>query len=143
MPDSDENPITTLDPDECWDLLPASEIGRLAVSVDDVPDLFPVNYVVDGRSLVFRSAEGTKLLELTINSKVAFEADGWDDLTAWSVVVRGTARQIERQEEILRADGLPLRPWTATLKYVYVRITPQTVTGRRIVRGEEPDRYLV
>ncbi|MEX1079132.1 MAG: pyridoxamine 5'-phosphate oxidase family protein [Homoserinimonas sp.] len=143
MSANEENPITALTADECWDLLHTIELGRLAVSVGGSPDIFPVNYVVDGRSLVFRSAEGTKLLELTINSKVAFEADGWDEFTAWSVVVRGTAQRLERQDEILRADDLPLRPWTATLKYNYVRIAPQVVTGRRIVRGEEPERYLV
>lgn len=143
MPASDENPITDLSAEECWELLPTSELGRLAVSVGGSPDIFPVNYVVDGRSIIFRSAEGTKVLELTINSTVAFEADGWDDTTAWSVVVRGTAQQLERQEDIYRADNLPLRPWTPTLKYLYVRITPETVTGRRIVRGEEPERYLV
>ncbi|QEE61175.1 pyridoxamine 5'-phosphate oxidase family protein [Salinibacterium sp. dk2585] len=140
---SDESPITSLSDDECWGLLPTSQLGRLAVSVGGSPDIFPVNYVVDGRSVVFRTAEGTKLLELTINSNVAFEADGWDELTAWSVVVRGTARQLERQRDILRADELPLRPWTPTLKYIYVRISPEVVTGRRIVRGEEPERYLV
>ncbi|AWB89175.1 pyridoxamine 5'-phosphate oxidase family protein [Salinibacterium hongtaonis] len=143
MPASDENPITPLSTEECWDLLPASDLGRLAVSVGGAPDIFPVNYVVDGRSLLFRTAEGTKLLELTINSTVAFEADGWDDDTAWSVVVRGGARVLELQDEIFRADTLPLRPWTPTLKYRYVRITPDVVTGRRIIRGEEPDRYLV
>lgn len=143
MPASDENPITPLSTDECWDLLPTSDLGRLAVSVGGAPDIFPVNYVVDGRSLLFRTAEGTKLLELTINSTVAFEADGWDDDTAWSVVARGNARVLELQDEIFRADTLPLRPWTPTLKYRYVRITPDVVTGRRIIRGEEPDRYLV
>ncbi len=143
MEPSEEDPITPLDEEECWALLRSAEVGRLAVSVRGEPDVFPVNYVVDGRSVVFRTAEGAKLLELTINSRVAFEADGWDERFAWSVVIKGAARRVEREVEILRADTLPLRPWTATLKYNYVRIEPGEVTGRRLLRGEEPERYPV
>jgi nitroimidazol reductase NimA-like FMN-containing flavoprotein (pyridoxamine 5'-phosphate oxidase superfamily) len=139
----EEHPIAELSVAECWSLLATSDLGRLAVAVGGAPDIFPVNYVVDGRSLVFRTAQGTKLLELTINSQVAFESDGWDDKYAWSVVARGPAYAVEKQGEIQRADTLPLRPWLPTLKYTYVRINPQVVTGRRILRGEEPDRYLV
>ena len=32
-------------------------------------------------------------------------------------------------------------PWIPTLKYVYVRITPTLITGRRFERLPEPERY--
>ena len=53
--------MTILDTHTCLDLLRTSEVGRLAVSITDHPDIFPINYVVDRGTVVFRTAEGTKL----------------------------------------------------------------------------------
>ena len=38
-------------------------LGRLVTSVDGQPEIFPVNFVVQHRSVLFRTAEGTKLAE--------------------------------------------------------------------------------
>ncbi|WP_448390272.1 pyridoxamine 5'-phosphate oxidase family protein [Microbacterium aurum] len=135
--------VRLLTDDECWDRLAEQQLGRLVTHVGDVLDIFPVNYTVDGESLVFRTAEGSKLTELTINDQVLFEVDEYTDTDAWSVVVRGTARRLDTPEEVRAADELPLRPWVPTLKYNYVRITATSLSGRDIERGEEPDRYGV
>ncbi|WP_447943511.1 pyridoxamine 5'-phosphate oxidase family protein [Microbacterium aurum] len=135
--------VRLLTDDECWDRLAEQQLGRLVTHVGDVLDIFPVNYTVDGESLVFRTAEGSKLTELTINDQVLFEVDEYTDTDAWSVVVRGTARRLDTPEEVRAADELPLRPWIPTLKYNYVRITATSLSGRDIERGEEPDRYGV
>jgi nitroimidazol reductase NimA-like FMN-containing flavoprotein (pyridoxamine 5'-phosphate oxidase superfamily) len=132
--------VEVLSEAECWDLLLSSSLGRLAVSVGGEPDIFPVNFVATDNRLVFRTAQGKKLLELTVNSLVAFETDGVGTDQAWSVVVKGTARVLERQSEIDEADQLPLRPLIPTLKYIYVEVTPQHVSGRRFPIGPEPDR---
>ncbi len=139
----DENQINRLTDPEMWELLEATSLGRLAVSAAGEVDIFPVNYIVDDRSLVFRTAEGTKLLELTVHSGVAFEIDGFDDTSAWSVVVKGIAAQLDHQIDIDRADTLPLSPWIPTLKYIYVRITPTSMSGRSFRRAPEPERYDV
>ena len=141
METNDLYPVQHLDEDDCWDLLISSSFGRLALSVSGEPDIYPVNFVASDKRLVFRTAEGTKLLELTVNNRVAFETDGVGRDEAWSVVVRGEARVLEKQAEIEAADQLPLRPLIPTLKYIYVEITPKTVTGRRFQLGPEPDRY--
>ncbi len=62
--------VERLAPDECWDLLAQTNVGRLAVLVDGHPDIFPVNYVLDGDSIVFRTGAGTKdcYLRLTPNA---------------------------------------------------------------------------
>ncbi|TFC93761.1 pyridoxamine 5'-phosphate oxidase family protein [Cryobacterium sinapicolor] len=141
METNDLYPVQNLTEDECWDLLISSSFGRLAMSISNEPDIYPVNFVsADGR-LVFRTAEGTKLLELTVNNRVAFEIDGIGRSEAWSVVVRGEARVLDKQAEIEAADQLPLRPLIPTLKYIYVEITPKKLTGRRFQLGPEPDRY--
>lgn len=109
--------------------------------VGEVVDIFPVNYVVDGESLLFRTAEGSKLFELSVNEQVVFEVDDYTDDDAWSVIARGRAAALESSAEIERADGLGLTPWVPTIKYTYVRITPSSLTGRAFARGPEPDRY--
>ena len=117
-------------------------LGRLAVSVTGQPDIFPVNFHADDTSIVFRTAPGTKLLEVTINARVAFEADGYDIDEAWSVVIKGTASVLEKQAEIFAAEELGLRSWVPTLKPVFVRIVPSEVSGRRFQFGPpEPDLY--
>lgn len=141
METNDLYPVQNLTEDECWDLLISSSFGRLALSISGEPDIYPVNFVAVDKRLLFRTAEGTKLLELTVNNKVAFETDGIGRNEAWSVVARGEARVLEKQTEIEAADQLPLRPLIPTLKYIYVEITPATVTGRRFQLGPEPDRY--
>ena len=139
----DEAQVISLDEPEMWALLDKTPMGRLAVAAAGELDIFPVNYIVDDGSLLFRTAAGTKLVELTVNAMVAFEIDGWDDTTAWSVVVKGSAARLDRQAEIDRADTLPLTPWIPTLKYTYVRVNPTSLSGRSFRVGPEPERYDV
>lgn len=135
-----DEPVRELDEQECWDRVAAAPFGRLAMSVFDDVDIVPVNAVLSHGDLYFRTAPGSKLAELTANPRVAFEVDGYDDDSAYSVVVKGTAERLERQADIDAADQLPLIPWIPTLKYRWVRIRPESVTGRAFRRGPEPDR---
>lgn len=56
-------------------------------SRDGARDTRPMSDDLDGRTIVFRTAAGTKLLELTIRHNVAFEVDGYTDTDTFSVVV--------------------------------------------------------
>lgn len=143
-----ENGMEELSEAECWRLLRTHEVGRLAVSISDHPDIFPINYLVDGHGIVFRTGPGTKLAASVLGRGVAFEIDGYDPLAgeAWSVVVKGSARQIEHMIEYFQADELPLFPWHAAPKPDIVRIEPGEVTGRRfhvverkVIEGPPPD----
>ncbi|WP_345762428.1 pyridoxamine 5'-phosphate oxidase family protein [Diaminobutyricibacter sp. McL0608] len=133
--------VTELSEDECWTKLSGNSLGRLATSVGSEVDIFPVNYLADGKTLLIRTAPGTKLLELTIHHDIAFEVDGYTDTEAWSVIVKGVATELESQTEIDEANRQPLAPWIPTLKYRYVRITPLSITGRHFRREPEPERY--
>ncbi len=128
-----QSPVEELSQSECWDLLRREVVGRLAVAVANIPDIFPINYIVDHGSIVFRSAPGTKLAAAVLGRGVAFEIDGYDtiDTTAWSVVVKGLARRIENVMDYIEADDLPLFPWHTAPKPDIVRIEPEIVTGRR------------
>ncbi len=122
-----------LDQHVCWDLLRQGRFGRLAVVVDGEPDVFPVNYVVDHGTIVFRTDSGRKL-SAAAGRPVAFEADGHDPAYAavWSVVVRGVGAEIREMDEVIEAMGLPLTPWQEGRKARFIRIRPSAVTGRRV-----------
>jgi len=124
--------VTDLAANACWDLLRSQEVGRLAVSIADRPDIFPVNYVVDHGTVVFRTAEGTKLAG-AVHRDVAFEADGYEPDTgeAWSVVVKGRGEEVSRGHELLDTADLPLFPWHGAAKPRFVRVVPDDISGRR------------
>jgi uncharacterized protein len=116
-----------------WNLLRSTEVGRLAVSVDGTPDIFPINFLVDHGTIVFRTASGSKLSAVTSSQTVAFEADGYDEAeqVAWSVVIKGHAEEIKQLHERIETLGMPLFPWHASAKPCFVRVVPETITGRQ------------
>ena len=126
---------TILPVHECWDLLAGVTLGRLVTSVDGQPEIFPVNYAVQRRTVLFRTAEGTKLVSTAINNRVLFEVDDHNVAQGWSVIIKGTARSLRTDEEIGEAERAQLLPWTSSEKTHYVRITPESVTGRRFTFG--------
>lgn len=135
-----DGPVTVLSTDESWERLAATKVGRLVTNVGGVLDVAPVNYAVDNHTIVFRTAPGEKLSKLVINSSVLFEADHFGADSAWSVIVRGEAHAIERDDDVFEAEQLELHPFVPTLKTVFVRIAPQEVSGRAFAFGPEPKR---
>ncbi len=133
-----DSPVSTLSEDSSWGLLAALEVGRLATVDGDQPEIFPINFVIDGLSVVFRTATGSKLANLTENAHVAFEADTWDLDGGRSVVIKGTASVITDEDELRRAQALPLNPWVPTVKTHFVRVTPSDIQGRIFRFGPEP-----
>ena len=120
---------------QCWDLLAANQIGRLAVVVAGRPDIFPVNYVVNEGEIYFRTGEGMKLASVMAHREVAFEIDGYDEASneAWSVVLNGMARVLNHDAEVEAAETLPLFPWNLDPKHRFVAIEPTELSGRRFV----------
>ena len=132
-------PPCILTASESWALARETLVGRLAVVVDGLPEVFPINFVVDHGTIVFRTAAGTKL-KAAINQPVAFELDGYDPTTgeAWSVVIKGVGHAITELDEVLDALVLPLETWHAAAKPQLVRIVPSNVSGRRFLRAAPP-----
>lgn len=135
-----DEPVLVLSEDQCWQLLQGARHGRLVAVVGTRPDIFPVNMAAQDKTLVFRTAPGTKLAEVAINEEVLFEADGILSDQAWSVVVRGTAHMLQTEAEVARAEELDLKPWVPTLKDFYVRIEPTEISGRHFRFGPHPER---
>lgn len=127
----DDYPVRELSEEECWERLMSEEFGRLAFLMVDELHLVPINYAVDGRSLLFRTAGGNKLFAVVLSHDVVFEIDHIDDeqSLAWSVIVRGYPRLLE-EDEARRADLVPLRPWVDLPKESVVEIKATSVSGR-------------
>ena len=132
------NPVRVLGDDEVWDLLSGVALGRLVTVGGGQVEIFPINFVAQDRSVLFRTAEGTKLFGAVMNDSVLFEADDHTDAGGWSVIVRGTARLLSTAADIREADRAQLVPWIPTEKLRYVRITPNDVSGRHFRFGPEP-----
>src|SRR5437660_10972963 len=129
--------MEVLSEQQCQLLLGTKDIGRIAFSVGGVPEIFPVNYATDRSTVVFRTAEGTRL-QRALMLRVAFEVDDWDPETGigWSVVIKGVAREITSGIDpfamALRSRRVvPLAPGT---RECWVAIYPSQITGRRFGR---------
>ena len=133
----DTSPITVLSAEQSWELLSEARLGRLVLSAAGRVDIFPINYVADRNRIYFRTAEGSKLVELTIHDDVVFEVDHVGEASGWSVIVRGTARRLESYGEIAAVEELDLQTWIPTEKHNYVEILPTEITGREVRFGEE------
>ena len=120
---------------ECWSLLETQSVGRLAVAIRNHADIFPVNYLVDDETIVFRTNPGMKLAAAIAGDSVAFEVHEYDPETGvgWSVVVTGEAREVKRLDDLVRIEGLPLVPAAPGHKNRWIRIHPLSVTGRRLL----------
>ncbi|MHA7303149.1 pyridoxamine 5'-phosphate oxidase family protein [Pseudarthrobacter sp. MDT1-22] len=124
-----------LDIHDCWKYLRSASVCRVAVTTAGGPEIFPVNYVPDYGTVVFRTGPGTKLDAVLAESPVALEADGLNSYgtIAWSVIIKGTAKVVGTQEDFREAADAGLSPWEAGSKDHLVRVTPTEVSGRRFV----------
>lgn len=129
-------PMDVLSADESWNLLSSRTLGRLVTCVEGNPEIFPVNFVVQRRTVLFRTAEfATKLFTVVMNARVAFETDDHDVSEGWSVIVKGIAHVLSTTDEIAEAERAQLLPWTVGLKSRYVRVDPTEISGRRFRFG--------
>ena len=126
--------IEELSVEESMALLGSAAVGRLVYVADGEPGVIPVNYVFEGGTVLFRTTYGRVLDLISAGARVAFEVDDLDPAThtGWSVVVRGKAEEIWLAAELEAARKLQLSSWAPGERTHYVRISPSTITGRRI-----------
>jgi uncharacterized protein len=127
---------------ECWQLLATQPVGRVAVIVGHYPLVFPVNFAVADRSILYRTGWGAKLQSVH-RSNVTFEVDELDLVhrSGWSVMVKGVAQELnfERNRgEISEAEFGAVTPWAPGERDHFIRIIADEITGRRIRPGELP-----
>ncbi|CUU54140.1 Nitroimidazol reductase NimA, pyridoxamine 5'-phosphate oxidase superfamily [Parafrankia irregularis] len=125
--------------DACIRLLGTVPVGRVAFVSDGQVVLLTVNHAMDGDSVVFRSAVGSKLSAAVNHDSVSFQADWFDPETraGWSVLVTGVARPVVEGAQTAALELLGLEPWADVVERPFwIRIDPRSVTGRAVVRAE-------
>jgi hypothetical protein len=127
--------LETLTPQECRRLLATATIGRVGLVVGDLAYVLPVNFVLAGDLVVFRTAQGSTFDRLARDRALTFEIDHVDPgfHAGWSVMAIGWGLGLEDQvsEDVLRA--LELRPWGVGTRPGWIGIRIDELTGRRIV----------
>jgi hypothetical protein len=130
--------LVTLSEQDCWTRLRSRDLGRIAVVVHGLPQVFPVNYGVAQGTVVFRTAPGAKLDGAHL-AAVCFQVDDWDDPTAtgWSVMVQGFARQVRDSADPLWAEvqGLTVHPAAPGVRTVWVAVHVDRISGRYFSGG--------
>ncbi|BFV55394.1 pyridoxamine 5'-phosphate oxidase family protein [Kitasatospora sp. CMC57] len=128
---------------ECWDRVGGRGVGRIALPTEPGPTVLPVNYAVDAGSIVYRTDPDGAAAPAP-GSAVSFQVDHIDDhlSTGWSVLIIGTAEHIDSSEAIQRLETEhQMEPWAGGSRPLWVRIQPDTVSGRRI-GAIGPDNHL-
>lgn len=119
---------------ECWELLGTQGIGRIGLPGSSSPVVLPVNYVVDARTVAYRTAPAGAAAPEE-GAPVSFEVDHIDEHRhqGWSVLVLGEAHHVDSPDEEEHLSALPgATPWAGGARPLWVRIRPANVTGRRI-----------
>jgi uncharacterized protein len=128
--------------EECYRLLAAHEFGRIGVIAEHYPLILPVNYRLDGTTVVIRTHQGT-ILHAAEHANVTFQVDEIDraSRSGWSVLVRATAEEVgeeHRAEMLARTHESGVEPWAPGDKEHWLRLVSHEITGRRILPGELP-----
>lgn len=132
--------LRKLDAAECIRLISPGGVGRVAYVGADGPEALPVNFVVIGGAVLFRTTPGGVLARLA-GRRVGFEVDRIDEpmVSAWSVLLRGVAMRVTDRALTARVRDA-VRPWAGGSRDTCIRIDPDQMTGRRVGPGEEYDR---
>ncbi|MFV2039894.1 MAG: pyridoxamine 5'-phosphate oxidase family protein [Acidimicrobiales bacterium] len=126
--------LQILDEQTCWRLVDSLQVGRIAFVSHGNPIILPVNHRVDGDSVAFRSAEGSKLTTAILRRRVAFEVDDWSahHRSGWSVVVSGVAMPVTGGPRLARLEAMGLEPWAnAVDRTHWICIRADAISGRR------------
>ncbi|MEV4773972.1 pyridoxamine 5'-phosphate oxidase family protein [Microbacterium sp. LWH12-1.2] len=129
--------ITSLSEQKCFDLLRTTTVGRFGFVRDARVQIIPVNYFLDDRDIVVRTAPDSVLSMLPASElEVAFEVDHHDDLagTGWSVLLNGTVSAMPVDElDAVPASGR-VHPWAGGDRDLPLRLHVHAVSGRSVQR---------
>jgi nitroimidazol reductase NimA-like FMN-containing flavoprotein (pyridoxamine 5'-phosphate oxidase superfamily) len=123
---TDHAGLETLPFDVCLGLLASVPIGRVGFHADGEVVVLPVNHVVDGQDVIFRTAYGSKAAAAGGQDRAAFEADHYNEQTrsGWSVVLTGRAEVIDAEADVRRLARRGLHPWVTAARMPRPKWTP-------------------
>ena len=132
--DSTGRGVLPLAEDACWELLPRATVGRLAWTDSDGRVLVvPVNFGVDGRTVVVRTGDTVLLAAARAGARCAFQADDLEPglRSGWTVLVDGHLRVVDDPVSAERLGQL-VSPWLRVPRPHVLLIEETQVSGRRL-----------
>lgn len=142
---AENSSMEVLEENACRQLLKEHHFGRVAFAEPSggPPVIMPVNYLMHGETVVFRTDPNSKLGGVLRSATAAFEIDGIDERerTGWSVVVSGRAEEVLDPGELDELRQTPLLPWAPGDRSQYVRMRTEFVTGRCISVADLPSNW--
>jgi len=127
--------LVELERSECLSLLAQGEVGRVVFTEAAMPAAHPVNYLLDGEEILFRT--GARYCIAARLAVVGFQADDIDPRTrtGWSVLGVGHTYEVVDPERLATlADALP-EAWAPGRTAHVIAIALQHLTGRRLRRN--------
>ncbi|MFI8008398.1 helix-turn-helix domain-containing protein [Streptomyces sp. NPDC086010] len=128
--------LVELGQEECWKLIGSHGVGRVVVSSEQGPAVFPVNYICTEGEIAYKTSVDSGPVDAA-GHETAFEVDHIDEAFSrgWSVLVVGRARTVTEPEVVqrLEAPHSSTTPWAGGRRNLWIVLTPSRVTGRRIV----------
>ena len=137
-----EGPVLErLDEAESLRLIAPGGIGRIAFIGRYGLTVLPVNYKLHDGAIVFRTAQDSPTGEdlrtgiAHAEYQVAFEIDQINPETrdGWSVLIHGPAHHMASDDERAAVAASGVAPWPRGVHEHAIRITPTSVTGRRLI----------
>ncbi|MHA6794282.1 pyridoxamine 5'-phosphate oxidase family protein [Pseudonocardia bannensis] len=126
--------LVELDRGTCLRLLAHGVVGRVVFTDAALPAAQPVNYVLDGEEILFRTAGGTKLAAVARRAVVAFQADAIDPGAhiGWSVLGIGEAYEVTDTDRLADLAARLPAPWAPGRTAHTIAIPLSKLTGRRL-----------
>ena len=134
---TDGHGLEQLDDATCLHLLSGRSVGRIGFSSGALPVIYPVNYLLDDRTLYMGCDEGSKARAarqgnvacLQIDHSEALEHDGW------SVMATGRLGLVP-DEELDTVSRRPIPSWALGTPELYITLQVELLSGRRLRRLE-------
>jgi hypothetical protein len=118
-----EDPLSEAD---CWALLASVSVGHLALSIQALPVILPVQYYLDGDQIALCLGQYRVPSQSVSNTVTAFSAEAIDPTSSqgWTVQIVGT---VAASQPI----GVPTDCGQPTAGQV-VHLAPATIAGQRL-----------
>ncbi len=132
--DSTDHGLVALDDSACWERLPRARVGRLAwTDPDGRIMVVPVNFGLDGHTVVIRTGDTALLDAARAGRRCAFQAEDLEPglRSGWTVLVDGQLTTTEDDATTERLGQL-VDPWLHEPRPHVLLLTATQVTGRTL-----------
>ena len=131
--------LERLDDAGCMDLLADRGVGRLVFTTRYGPTALPVEYKIDGGSIVLGTWDPVFDEDLRTgiqyaDYQVAVEVDQIDQQAhkGWIVLARGAAHHLDTEAERAPYINAGLEPWVEDVPAHFIRVSPTNLFGVRV-----------